>query len=67
MQFLSKSYVGAPPRGLALPPRGNPGSATGWPEWLVEILLYRFVMSQPLLINPWLQKFIFETIFEVFM
>ena len=23
-----KSYVGAPPRGLAPPPHGNPGSAT---------------------------------------
>ena len=25
---LAKSYVGAPPRELAPPPRGNPGSAT---------------------------------------
>ena len=29
-EILAKSYVGAPPGELAPPPRGNPGSATGW-------------------------------------
>ena len=29
-EILAKSYVGAPPGELAPPPRGNPGSATGY-------------------------------------
>ena len=28
-EILAKSYVGVPPRELASPPRGNPGSTTG--------------------------------------
>ena len=30
LENLTKSYVGAPPRGLAPPPTGNPGSAPDW-------------------------------------